>query len=135
MASRVPWVGLTVGAAVGAAARAGLVAVRFPGSSQENYTVWLYVAVVGAVVGALAGATGRAVRGAVVGAGISVLFSLITLPFLGLASYLGAAVRLPTWWELLVSGGLPGAVGGWAEHLARRRRERNLGNQSPRSCS
>ena len=116
MASRIPWVGLSVGAAVGGITRVGVIALHFPDFFGELYMGGLYVAFVGAVIGGLAGVTGRALRGAMVGAGLSVLFYLLALPFVGLFSFLGTAT-IPTWWEVLAVGAIPGAIGGWAGQI------------------
>ena len=123
MASRIAWVGLCVGAVVGAMARVGVAALHFPDILGTNYSVGLYVAFMGAVIGGLAGVTGRALFGAVVGAGLSFLFYLGVLPFAGLFSYIGGGTN-PAFWEMLAVGAIPGAIGGWAGQVATKRRAR-----------
>jgi thiol:disulfide interchange protein len=120
MASRIPWVGVIVGAAVGAITRVAVTALHFPAILRENHMLALYVVFVGAVIGGVAGVTGKALRGAVVGAGLSVLFYLLALPVVGVFSFLGAAT-LPAWWEMLAAGAIPGAIGGWAAQSAAKR--------------
>jgi len=123
MASRISWVGLSVGAALGGITRVGAMALHSPGIFADRYRVGLYVALVGAVIGGLAGLTGRALRGAVAGAGLSVLFYLVVLPIVGAFSLLGVAT-LPAWWEVLAVGAIPGAIGGWAGQIATKQRAR-----------
>lgn len=121
MGTRVRWAGLFVGAIAGAALRAGALALHVQGGLERSGTLGLYTALVGLVVGAVAGAVGRPLLGAAVGTALSLVFALmVVVPFAHLASILGAT--MPSWWEILVVGAVPGALGGLAERLAERRR-------------
>jgi hypothetical protein len=121
MVSRISWVGLSVGAALGGITRVGVTALQFPGIFADLYTMGLCVALVGAVIGGLAGLTGRALRGAVAGAGLSALLHLVMLPIVGLFSFLHVAT-FPAWWEVLAVGAIPGAIGGWMGQISTKQR-------------
>ncbi len=130
MSSRGTWIGLGVGAALGAIIRIAVTTMHFPDLFTQPY-VGLYVAFIGAVVGGLAGMTGTALRGALAGAVLSVLAYAAVLGLAALFALLGAAgagepVPLPSLWEVLVIGAIPGGIAGWVAQSATKRSKAHL---------
>ncbi|HSB78865.1 MAG TPA: hypothetical protein VLM91_08760 [Candidatus Methylomirabilis sp.] len=121
MASRISWIGFSVGALVGGIIRAAVAVLHFPSAAGEQYSIVLLPAVVGIVIGGIAGGTGRILLGAVVGAGLSILFYLGSVPLVGLLTFFGAAT-LPSLWEVLAVGAVPGAIGGAVGQFVSKRR-------------
>ncbi len=111
MASSISWIGIGVGALVGAIIRVAVTTLHFPAILGEQYAVALLPAVLGIITGGAAAATGRVLLGAAVGAGLSFLFYLGSLVLVGVAVLLGAGT-LPAVWEVLALGAITGAIGG-----------------------
>ncbi len=109
--SSISWAGVCVGGLLGAILRVGVAALHFPETVGEHYVVGAIAAGVGLVIGAVAAATGRPVLGGFIGASLSLAFYLTSLPVWGFMSFLGSGT-LPTWWEALIGGAIPGVVGG-----------------------
>lgn len=121
MASRISWIGFGVGALVGGISRVTVLALHFPDSLGGSYPLALAAGSVGIVIGGIAGGTGRTLLGAVVGAGLSLLFYLSSLMLVGFLAFLGG-ISLPTFWEVLVVGAIPGAIGGAVGQIVAKRR-------------
>ena len=120
MPSRISWTGLVVGAFVGGISRVTVLALHYPDSLGGSYPLALVAGTVGLVVGGIAGGTGRALLGAVVGAGLSLLFYLSSLVFVGLLAFLGG-MSLPALWEVAAVGAIPGAIGGAVGQIVAKR--------------
>ncbi len=121
MAAKISWLGVGVGALVGGIGRVTLVALHLSDSVTAHIPFALVAAGVGIVIGGVAGGTGRVLLGAVVGAGLSILFYLFSLPFVGLLAFLGTSTPLALW-ELLAVGAIPGAIGGAVGEIATKRK-------------
>ncbi len=120
MASRISWIGLGVGAVVGGFTRVLLAVLHYPALLGDQFPLILLPAIVGIVIGGVAGGTGRIGLGTAVGTGLSILFYLGSLLLVGLLAFFGAAT-LPTLWEVLAVGAVPGAIGGAVGQIAGKR--------------
>jgi hypothetical protein len=121
MASRISWIGIGVGALVGGILRVAMAALHFPAIVGEHYMIALLPAILGIITGGVAAATGRVLLGAGVGAGLSFVFSLATLPLVGMSASLGAGTS-PAAWEVLAVGAISGAIGGAVAQAATKRK-------------
>lgn len=128
MALRPSVVGAVTGGVLGGVARAAVGALHVHEISQTTFPGLFAIGVLGLVIGGLAGLTGRPLLGATVGLVLTGLAYLVTYPITLLFHALGALTPPPVL-EILVAGGLSGALGAAAGLFAQRRAGRRSGDR------